>query len=106
MRYRILPSIPLAIIMPGIALAQERYYEWHWQMHPMWWWGWGLGMMALMGLFWILVIIGFIVGVRWLLGKGRHEKADPALQILRERYARGEINKEEFETRKRDLSSV
>jgi len=25
------------------------------------------------------------------------------LQILRERYARGEINKEEFEARKKDL---
>ena len=87
----------------GILLAQERFYEWHWEMHPMWWWGWGLGMMAMMFLFWALVIVGLIVGIRWLLGKGREEKSDAALQILRERYARGEINKEEFEARKRDL---
>ena len=32
-------------------LAQERMYEWHWEMHPMWW-GWGIGMMAMMLLFW------------------------------------------------------
>ena len=68
-----------------------------------WWWGWGLGMMAMMLLFWALVIIGLIVGIRWLLGRGREERSDPALQILRERYARGEINKEEFDARKKDL---
>src|ERR1044071_3538843 len=89
--------------VPSVAFAQERYYEWHWQMHPMLWWGWGVGMMAIMFFFWILVIIGFIVGIRWLLGRRRPERADPALQILRERYARGEINKEEFEARRRDL---
>ena len=87
----------------GALLAQGRMYEWHREMHPIWWWGWGLGMMAMMLLFWALVIIGLITGIRWLLGKGRDERSDSALQILRERYARGEINKEEFEARKKDL---
>lgn len=105
MRCTRLKFIPVvAMLIPSIASAQERYYEWHWQMHPMWWWGWGLGMMAIMFFFWVLVIIGFIIGIRWLLGRGRAGKSDPAMQILRERYARGEINKEEFESRKRDLS--
>jgi len=54
-------------------------------------------------LFWAIVIIGLIIGIRWLLGKGREVRSDSALQILRERYARGEINKEEFEARKKDL---
>ena len=89
----------------GALQAQERFYEWHWEMHPMWWWGWGIGMMAMMFLFWVLVIFCLIVAIRWLLGKGRVERSDTALQILRERYARGEINKEEFETRKKDLGS-
>jgi len=94
----------LALIEKSGALsAQERFYEWHWEMHPMWWWGWGLGMMAMMFLFWFLVIAGFILGLRWLLGRGRGEKDDTALKILRERYARGEINKEEFEAKKKDL---
>ena len=86
----------------GALLAQERMYEWHWEMHPMWW-GWGIGMMAMMFLFWVLFIVGLIVGIRWLIGKGKEQKQDSALEILRERYARGEINKEEFEAKRKDL---
>ena len=86
---------------PAALLVQERMYEWHWEMHPMWWWGWG--MMAMMFLFWILFIVGLVVGIRWLLGKGNEQKQDSAIEILRQRYARGEINKEEFEVKKKDL---
>jgi putative membrane protein len=85
-------------------LAKERFYEWHWEMHPMWWRGWGLGMIAMMFLFWALVIVGLVVGIRWLVSKGRGEKSDSALEILRQQDARGEINKEEFETKKKDLT--
>jgi uncharacterized membrane protein len=49
------------------------------------------------------VIAGLILGVRWLAGQGRGQGRDEALKILRQRYARGEIDKQEFETRKRDL---
>ena len=98
----------LSLLLDGVdfvgpLLAQERFYEWHWEMHPMWWWGWGLGMMAMMFLFWVLVIVGLIVGIRWLFGKRRSEKPDSALEILRQRYARGEINREEFEVKRKDL---
>jgi putative membrane protein len=67
------------------------------------WWGWGIGMMAMMFLFWALVIVGLIVGIRWLLGQGKATRSDSALEILRQRYARGEINKEEFESKKKVL---
>jgi putative membrane protein len=50
------------------------------------------------------VIAGLVVGVRWLLGLGKDRRFDSALEILRERYAKGEINKDEFEAKKRDLS--
>jgi putative membrane protein len=86
----------------GALLAQDRMYEWHWEMHPMWW-GWGIGMMAMMFLFWVIIIIGLIVGIRWLFGKSKEQKQDLALDILRQRYARGEINKDEFEAKKKDL---
>jgi putative membrane protein len=95
--------VPLASwFAPAAVLAQERFYEWHWKMHPMWW-GWGLAMMAIVFLFWALVIVGLIVGIRWLVGQGRVSRSDSALEILRQRYARGEINKEEFEGKKKDL---
>ena len=86
---------------PAALLAQARMYEWHWEMHPMWWWGWG--MIAMMFLFWVVFIVGLVVAIRWLLGKSKEAKTDSALEILRQRYARGEINKDEFEAKKKDL---
>ena len=89
---------------PIIAWAQDRPWGWGW--HPMWemWGAWGLGMMLFMLLFWILVIVGLVLGIRWLATQGRESRSDTALEILRQRYARGEINKEEFDAKKRDLS--
>jgi putative membrane protein len=45
-----------------------------------------------------------IAGLRWLMGQGHPAQRDEALEILRQRYARGDIDKQEFDTRKRDLS--
>ncbi|HSC71610.1 MAG TPA: SHOCT domain-containing protein [Candidatus Methylomirabilis sp.] len=89
---------------PSVAAAQERpYYHGEWGMHPMW--GvWGIGMMLMMLVFWGAVIVGVVLGIRWLVSQGKESRpTDSALDILRQRYARGDINKEEFETRKRDL---
>jgi len=91
--------------MTAALLVQERGYEWGWGMHPMWWGAWGLGMMLMMLLFWGLVIVGLVAGIRWLLGQGKERRSDSAVEILRQRYARGEISKEEFEAKKRDLLS-
>jgi putative membrane protein len=102
MTYQTWLPILLSLGKPGGLLAQERMYEWHWQMHPMWW-GWGIGMMAMMFLFWALIIVGLVVGIRWLFGKDKSTQPDSALKILRQRYARGEINKDEFEAKKKDL---
>lgn len=66
-------------------------------------WGW-FGLMHLAG--WVIVIFGIVALVRWVSGngrRGRHAQEDRALAILRERYARGEIDKAEFELRQRDL---
>jgi putative membrane protein len=90
--------------LPITAWAQER--PWGWDSHPMWgmWGAWGLGMMFFMLVFWVLVIVGLGLGIRWLATQGRESRADSALEILRQRYARGEINKEEFDAKRRDLS--
>jgi putative membrane protein len=86
------------------VFVQERVYEWGWGMHPMMWGAWGFGMMFMMVLFWVLVIIGIVLAIRWLTSQGRERRSDSAVEVLRQRYARGEIDKEEFEAKKRDLS--
>ncbi|MCB2183873.1 MAG: SHOCT domain-containing protein [Desulfobulbaceae bacterium] len=53
-------------------------------------------------LFWVLVILGIIYFVKLLMGKSTHD--DTALDILRRRYARGEISREEFIDLKKELS--
>jgi putative membrane protein len=56
--------------------------------------------------FWILVILAIIALIRWVarqLGGGRGAEGKVALDILKERYAKGEINKEEYEAKKKDL---
>lgn len=69
--------------------------------------GWGIFGALHMLLWWVLIILGIVVLVKWLFGgtgssaQGRENRA---LEILKERYARGEIGKDEFEQKKRDLS--
>jgi len=76
-----------------------------------WWWGpgyffggpWGMwvGM-----LFWILILVGFFYLVSWLV---KHPSISPssgtALEILKRRYASGEMDSEEYLKRKRGLQS-
>lgn len=67
--------------------------------------GYGMGGFGwlFMILFWVLVIIGIVALVRWLPGGGGGASGNRALEILKERYARGEIDEEEFRKRARDL---
>ena|SRR5712692_5936167 len=105
MRTRRILSATAALLSPASALAQERSLDWQWNMHPMMfmWGAGGLVMMLMMLVFWGLIIAGLVIGLRWVLGQGHPVRRDEALEILRQRYARGEIDKQEFETRKRDL---
>ena len=71
---------------------------------------WGVGMTWLNFLtgvtFLALVIVGIFGGIRWLIGQGSRGEGEheTALNILKKHYARGELTKEEFEAKKRDIA--
>lgn len=68
--------------------------------------GWGVGWMLL---FWLIPILLVLAAIKYLFsgrpqsgGESREDK-DKALETLEERYARGEINREEFLQKSDDL---
>lgn len=95
----------------------------------MWWpgFGWGFGggamiiMMLFMAVFWILIIVGAILLIRWMLETGgkpgaptvtkpvkpkTEEQGESPLDILKKRYALGEIDKKEYEEKKKELEEL
>ena len=73
-------------------------YEGFGPSNMMGFWGGGIIMIA----FWVLLVVFIVWIVREVSGKNSRSNSN-ALEILKERYAKGEINKEEFETKKKDL---
>lgn len=74
-----------------------------------------LGWWTLIILFWVLVVVGVIASLRWAIEGSRRDRGtrnepalpprNRALEILNERYAKGEIDKHEYEEKKRDILS-
>lgn len=72
--------------------------------------GWGMGYgffgWLMMFLFWILIIAAVVLGVRWFIDQGKLKGSsveETPLDILKKRFASGEIDKDEFETMRREL---
>ncbi len=60
--------------------------------------------------FWLLVLVGLFFLGKWLIPQFRGRLGDVwpgsrALEIVKERYARGEIDREEYEQKKQDLEA-
>jgi putative membrane protein len=104
-----LAAVAAVAALPSLALAQGTpgYYG----DHMMWGGGYGWFFMPLMMVFWFALLVGAVVLImRWLGASGRAEprpgKAGAgALDILRARFAKGEIDKVEFEERRALLES-
>lgn len=103
---QLLVGLVFGLITTGVVHAQ--YYG----PSHMWGgeWGWGHAIFGslMMVLFWGGIILVIVLLVRWLGGGLGSQQMPPsgktALDILKERFARGEIDKDEFEERKRLLS--
>ncbi len=61
-----------------------------------------------MWIFWIAIIVGIIFLVKWIVMQSRpggQQQGENSLEILKKRYARGEIDKDEYDRKKKDLLS-
>lgn len=103
-------AVATSVVTPAGAQTGDGYYYDHGMM---WNGGWsgmffgGLMMLVFFGA--VIILVAF--SVRWLTGMASHQshsdtgpKPDKALDILKERYARGEIGEEEFQDKKKHLS--
>ncbi|HLD13579.1 MAG TPA: SHOCT domain-containing protein [Burkholderiales bacterium] len=71
------------------------------------WWGPGFGWVFML-LFWLLIILGAAALIKWLVSQSRgtdQPREKTPLEILQARYARGEIGREKYELKRRDLES-
>jgi putative membrane protein len=70
--------------------------------------GWGMGFGFI---FWLVILAAIIGGIVWLVraqplaGSQGRDGRSTGLDVLEERYARGEISRDEYLQKKRDIES-
>ncbi len=91
-------------MMGGGGNPMMGYSGWNNWNNMMGWGGFGFGWIFMI-VFWLLIILGVIALVRYLGGIKSNStgKDNTPLDILKERYAKGEITKKEFEEMNKDL---
>ncbi len=112
-------SVKKALIIGGIVVAVLIILPLTLGATSGWHGGWGMmgpGMMGGFGWMWLMpvlwiVLLGLIIWAIVALVRRASEsrgldssKTSSALEVLKERYARGEIKKEEYDEKKRDLA--
>ena len=102
-------AVFISSILPFASLSSAQPRDWG--PYPMmgmnWMWSsMGIGMMLFMLIFWALLIVGAVALIRWLWSGGSISKSsgvESAEDILKKRYAKGEIDKQEYETKMEDI---
>ena len=98
-------GVAMVPFIPGYVAAQGPGGE-NWHRSP-WMMGW-FGPFGML-LFWTVLIVAIVLILRGVIGgrKGEHRGKPPetALDLLKKRYATGEITKDEFDAIKKDLES-
>ncbi len=101
-------GINSALLSPAFAQSVicQHWHIGRWVMGD---WGMGLFGMIFTLLFWILIIVLIVFLIRWLIQNMGGRKSSCAgtnsqtMEILKERYAKGEITRDEFESIKKDI---
>jgi len=100
-------AVLVAVVVLGVLVLLPALWMgvggWGWMMGPGMmgpgmmgrWGGWGWGCGGLVGLVLLLLLVAGVALV--VVGLARRERSDSALEILRERLARGEITAEQYE---------
>ncbi len=71
--------------------------------------GYGYGYGLIHMVFWVVILVAIVVGIIWLVrslaggGHGPHTRRSVGLDVLEERYARGEIKRDEYLQKKKDI---
>ncbi|OTF01780.1 hypothetical protein B9G49_00530 [Halorubrum sp. SD683] len=105
-------ALALAVVagmaLTHAAVPDAMMWGWHDRMwtggHMAGWSGWG---MMLFGLLWMALLVALPLGLVYWVGSRSHagdSTEDSALAVLQERYARGEIDDEEFDRRRARLT--
>ena len=101
--------------MKALSMVGEIFAQWQpgypgyqgpWGWHQnMMGGGWGIFMFIFMLIFLVILVAGVVLLVRYLSPHSISKPSGGALEILKLRYARGEIQKAEFEEKRKDLES-
>ena len=78
------------------------------EMHGWWTAAWPVfaAWILLWLFFWGLLMAALVLAVRWLWQETSHRRRTTPLDILRERYARGELSRQEFDAMRQELERL
>ncbi|MFN3657285.1 MAG: SHOCT domain-containing protein [Pseudolabrys sp.] len=100
-RYKTIAVLAAAAAPAWVVSAQAQPYG------PGMMGGWGYGYGPVHLIVWAVILIAIVVGVVWLVrsmaGGQSPARRSSGLDVLEERYARGEINRDEYLQKKKDI---